>query len=117
MVSPYVLAESGTVEVETKVPFEFHVGKNLYPAGTYFVTRRTDSDTLQMLRDDRKHLVPLLVITRLAKRGSDAPKASVVFDVVNKQHFISEVWIAGSDGYQVGTLTQAHKHELVEVRE
>jgi len=117
--SPYVMAQTGSVEVQTTIPFEFLVGKKLYPVGTYTVIRNSnDTLNLQLNQSDGTHLVSLQVLTRLARRPTVYPtRASLVFDVIDKQYYLSEVWMPNVDGYQVSTTTEIHKHAFVEVKE
>jgi hypothetical protein len=113
------MAQAGSVEVEASIPFEFFVAKKLYPAGTYTIIRHTsDGARLQLAGSDGKHLISLAVLTRLARQYSgNVAKASLVFDVLGGQNYLSEIWLPEVDGYQVSTTTEIHKHAIVEVKE
>jgi hypothetical protein len=115
--SPYAIAQSGSLEFETNVPFEFLVGKKLFPAGTYKIIRNTTQNTVLQLDGGGKHLVALPILTRLARLPGSFIKTSLVFDVIDNQNFLAEVWMPEVDGYQVSTTSQNHKHAFVEVKE
>jgi len=115
----YVLAQTGSVDMQVTIPFEFIVNNRPYPAGTYEVMRNSnDHQILQLLQNDGRYRTTMLVLTRLARQASvNGPKGLLVFDVLNGEHFLAEVWMPEVDGYQVSTTTQIHKHEFVEVVE
>jgi hypothetical protein len=116
ILSPCARAQTGSVDTQTTIPFAFTVGKQLYPAGTYTITYLSTNAQVMNLFKDGKHLVSMHVMTRLA-RQAPVPKASLVFDLVGRQHFLSEVWLPEVDGYQVSTRANVHKHEAVEMAE
>lgn len=116
ILSPCALAQTGSVDTQTTIPFAFTAGKQLYPAGTYTITYLSTNAQVMNLFKDGKHLVSMQVLTRLA-RQSPVPKASLVFDLVGRQHYLSEVWLPEVDGYQVSTRANVHKHEAVEMAE
>jgi len=117
--SPYAMAQTGSIELVTKIPFKFIVSKKLYNEGTYTVLRRSDNTlSIQLMGDSGKQLVAMPVLTRLARQHVKyESRGSLVFDVIGDQYFLSEVWMPEVDGYQVSTTTQIHKHEFVEVKE
>ena len=55
------------------------------------------------VRDASQKVVSLIpVITRLAKTGGKSlasTSARLVFDTVGEERYLSEVWIAGTDGF------------------
>lgn len=115
--SPYAIAQSGSLEFQTNVPFEFLVGKKLFPAGTYKIIRNTTQNEVLQLDGGGKHLMTLPVLTRLARQPGTSIKTSLVFDVIDSHNYLAEVWMPEVDGYQVTTTTQNHKHAFVEVKE
>lgn len=115
--SPYAIAQSGSAEFQTNIPFEFFAGKKLFPSGTYKIIRNTSQNVALQLEGGGKHLMTLPVLTRLARQPNSAIKTSLVFDVIENQNFLAEVWMPEVDGYQVSTSTQNHKHAFVEVKE
>jgi hypothetical protein len=52
----------------------------------------------------------LPVITRLAALSVD--EAKLVFDKVGNSNVLSEIWVAGEDGYLVHITKGAHTHQV-----
>ena len=111
-------AQSGGREIVTQVPFEFSAGEKTFPAGTYkFVHRPGGMPELQIRSEDGKTGATLGPVTRLARQHTgDAPEASLVFDTVGTQRFLSEVWLPAQDGFLVRTTKESHEHAVVEVK-
>jgi hypothetical protein len=100
------------------VPFAFHVGDQAFPAGSYKITRQAKSAPELMIRGEKlSQAVP--VTTRLARLpGSSAEvKTNLVFDTVGTEHYLSEVWIPGMDGYLVRGTEESHEHAILELKE
>ncbi len=109
-------AQRAVNAISSSISFEFTVGDETLPPGTYLVTRHvTGLGDLEIrsLSGDRTVTVP--VITRLAKASpaKQAPHASLVFDKVGDRKFLSEVWMANEDGYLVQATREQHEHVLV----
>ena len=97
--------------VVADVPFAFHVGKILLPAGTY--TLQASSNLMEItVRGKTSAVAP--VITRISTTKEDS--SSLVFDVVGNDHILSEIYIAGEDGFLVSTTTEKHTHYRVKVK-
>ena len=111
-------AQSAGREIVTQVPFEFGAGDKTFPAGTYKIVHRPGGmPELQLRSEDGKNNASLVPITRLARQHmGDAPKASLVFDTVGTQRFLSEVWLPGQDGFLVRETKDTHEHAVVETK-
>ena len=98
---------------KVSVPFKFTAGSSALPAGTYFFATQASASRMEV-RDASQKVVSLIpVITRLAKSGKSASSARLVFDTVGEERYLSEVWIAGADGFLVRATAEKHEHSLV----
>lgn len=96
---------------KVSVPFKFTIGDTHLPAGTYYFVPVTAATRLEVRDSGQKVVSQLPVITRLAKAsGKSATAARLVFDTVADERFLSEVWIAGTDGYLVRATGEKHEH-------
>jgi hypothetical protein len=76
------------------VPFEFHVGDKVMPAGTYHVSQLT-SQTLLIRQDGQK--AQQVTLTFPADRTGRDGSPKLVFHKVGDQYFLVQVWGAGTD--------------------
>jgi hypothetical protein len=98
------------------IPFKFMVGKKEMPPGKYEFARQGQQDTLLLRNIETSSATFVHVRERLAGRANSEEhhKASVVFDKVGDQRYLSEFWPAGKeDGYLLGTNKDEQKHEVV----
>ena len=102
--------------VVAKVSFPFVVGDRTMQAGTYRVSQPAGLGMLKIEAVGGKENVPVQVITRISQVGNSAQggRTALVFDVVGDQHYLSEVWIPGQDGFLVRGTTEEHKHAAAE---
>jgi hypothetical protein len=96
--------------LQVKIPFEFVVGGNTFPAGTY--TFSQSNQYVQMKSLDTGESVPLGFLTRLAADRTPGT-AGISFDVQEGKHFIETVWPKAGDGYLVHMVKGNHTHEIV----
>ena len=111
-----VRAQGPAKEIYTKISFPFLVGDNTFMPGDYQISRvEGASPALKVSTWDGKTSVEVPVITRLARHdhtGHDTTD-NLVFDRVGDQHFLSEVWMQGEDGYLVRGTAENHGHKIV----
>ena len=89
------------------VSFPFEAGDNTFPAGEYRITYDTrDSSHLQLVDTRTNQRKFITFITRLSQRTD----GSIVFDSVNKERYLSEVYLGGSDGFQIRATPEEHGH-------
>ena len=79
-------AQMQSREVRATVPFDFTVGNNLLPAGTYSIARATDG-TIQ-IQNRQGHLV---AITLASQNGSPSAGCALNFDRRDGQYFMRGV--------------------------
>ncbi|MBZ5640057.1 MAG: hypothetical protein LAO51_15020 [Acidobacteriia bacterium] len=113
------LAQSSGATITSNVPFEFNVAGKSFPAGEYRVLNQPRQvPALRLQSVDGKLNAALSPITRLARQSSgEAPKGSLVFDMVDGKHFLSEVWMPGQDGYLVHVSKTEEQHVVVDVKQ
>ena len=101
---------------KVSVPFKFTAGSSALPAGTYYFTTQASASRMEV-RDASQKVVSLIpVITRLAKTGGKSAasaSARLVFDTVGEERYLSEVWMAGADGFLVRATSEKHEHAIV----
>ena len=83
--------------IKATVPFEFSVGKQIFPAGEYRVT--SIGDSLLTVQGER-NMPTIFVLTQpMSSLKTFNPKLR--FQVENGQHVLSEVWSEGASGYKL----------------
>ena len=102
--------------VKANINFPFTVGGKVLAAGVYEFTR-DDAGMVFRVEDMNKNGALAPIVTRLSREMHAMPnKAYLVFDKVGENAFLSEVWIAGEDGYLVLATKGEHKHKIVEMK-
>lgn len=114
----FLAVTSGYAQAQTmvtaKIPFTFTVGTSALPAGQYDFVR--DSTTGIRVVGGGKNIALVPVITRLSGAIHNTPKDShIVFDKVGDNHWLSEIWIPGQDGYMLMSTKGEHTHDVVDV--
>jgi len=106
------VAQSRSV-LKFSAPFPFQVGEQSFQAGKYSLSFDGKSQFLELLdtKTSQKQFVPF--VTRLSSRE----KSGIVFDSVNKTHYLSEVYMIGADGFQIRVTQEEHKHDTVDAPE
>lgn len=97
--------------LQTKIPFEFVVGGQTFPAGDYDF--KVSDHLLQMNNRDTHRTVQLLVMTRIAADDTAKGTARISFDVKEGKRYIEAVWPWEGDGYLLHTVKGEHTHETV----
>lgn len=96
------------------IPFQFKADTNLVPAGTYELQPNGEETHIQLhnMKTDERYIAR--VLTRLASRESN--QSVVAFDVEGQNHYLSEVHIAGIDGFAFGAATGKHTHITIQAK-
>jgi hypothetical protein len=96
---------------KVSVPFKFTIGDTHLAAGTYYFATLSGASRLEVRDSSQKVVSQIPVITRLAKATvKSSTAARLVFDTVADERFLSEVWIAGTDGFLVRATGEKHEH-------
>jgi hypothetical protein len=93
------------------IGFAFTAGGRALPAGRYQIEIGASGPVL--LRGDTKDSGVLLsVLTRLGPRDMKDVK-ELVFDKLGNKLVLSEIWLAGEDGYLLVGTPEPHTHVVV----
>ncbi len=93
------------------VPFSFYADKQLLPAGTYEIRPNFMGTDIEVRNVKGDKIVLVRAITSLSPRPLD--HADLAFDVVGKDHYLSEFYLPGVDGMAFNGAQGTHKHEIV----
>lgn len=95
------------------VPFKFMVNNVSYEAGTYYLNPQMGGARIEIRNEQHKPMAQLLVLGRLVpKTNADKGRGTrLVFDETEARvRHLSEIWIAGNDGFVVRTTGEKHTH-------
>jgi hypothetical protein len=98
--------------LKVSIPFQFHAGQNVLPAGSYRIMTKNILGkvlTLSSLDSNKSWQVPF--VTRLAQRANK--KVELAFDKVEGESYLSEIHIPGIDGYALEGSPREHSHVQV----
>jgi hypothetical protein len=104
-----VFAYAGEVVVTIKEPFKA-AGKD-FPAGHYRILADDGSDHVDLLNLDKKTSDEIKFTTRLSQRQGEW--GEVVFDKVEKDLYLSEIYIIGMDGFFFQGAPGRHMHVVI----
>ncbi len=102
--SPLLMAQNSET---AEIPFDFHVGQTVLPAGTYTVAKATFSGVLQLRNEDTNRSM------FLGPQGREAAKddARLAFRCYSGHCFLSEVWMPGTPAYKYWKTDQEKEYE------
>jgi cytochrome c553 len=93
-----------------EIPFQFLVGSQTVPAGTY--TFSVDSFGL-VLQSGTSGQLHAMIITRLTGPPGFLQGGSAVFDKTGALPILSEVWVPGSDGFLLHSIPKNHSRDVL----
>jgi hypothetical protein len=99
----------GEVVVTMKQPFK--AGGKVFPAGQYRILADEESDHVNLRNLDRKTDDAIRFATRLSPR--EGQSGEVVFDKVENDLYLAEIYIIGMDGFYFQGAPGKHKHFVV----
>jgi hypothetical protein len=98
---------------KVSVPFKFTAGNSALPAGTYYFVAQAAASHVEVRDEGQKVIARIPVITRLGKTGGKlSTSARLVFDTIGEERYLSEVWLAGVDGFLVRATAEKHEHTM-----
>ncbi len=109
----FAMAQNPTSLI-VSVPFPFYVTGKLLPAGSYRIEPSANLGEITVSSSEGKGGAMAAVITRLSSSSED--KDSVVFDVTGNDHYLSEIYIQGEDGFLVKGSSEKHTHMRVKAK-
>jgi hypothetical protein len=89
------LLAQGSQTLTVQVPFGFHVGNSVLPAGGYTVYTEGPTQILRLRSDDSKSSV--MIQTNRVEKLSAPGKGMLVFNKYGDEYFLSQVWKAGDN--------------------
>ena len=95
--------------VTAHIPFGFHVGTSMLPAGQYMVAADTRTGTVRLRSDDFKSTV--VALSNLITPRTKADKNRLVFNRYGNQYFLSQIWV--EDGVEGRSLPKSKKEAEV----
>ncbi len=108
--------------IETNVPFQFTVGSEMFPAGTYtfipeVITGAPDRSpvSFKILGPGNVTGTATVKGRMVAQNHASRNDAHLVFDNNGDQHMLAEIWIPGQDGFVVNvrqTVGAQHQQSL-----
>ncbi len=103
-------------DVTANIPFEFHAGEAVLPAGTYTISySEAEPRNLTLQRPDGTHHV-VRIITRLAQKETPDLDTYLIFDKVGDVYLFSEFWLPAMDGFFLGGDPLTHTHVTVKAK-
>ena len=105
------IAQMTTRTVSASIPFEFHVGKEILPAGDYKFNLDSGKSfvTLVNAKSGKSMMAP--VLTRISQWPGR--EAELVFDKTADSHYLAELHVPGIDGFHFPGAPGPHTHVSV----
>ena len=85
-------AHAQSAAVSANIPFDFIVGKQVYPAGNYLL-RPWGTDHGNLLIQNRDESRDSMVFTEDCTKLGEAEKTVLIFHRYGDQYFLEQVWI------------------------
>jgi hypothetical protein len=82
--------------MRAQIPFDFHVGERLIPAGAYTVKSLTADEQVLRIIGDKGSAATMT--NSGTKKGTGKGRARLVFHKYGEQYFLAAVWGADSNG-------------------
>ena len=104
----FAVPQASPINVTVDIPFQFYVGTKSLPAGTHKLMANANLSTINVTSADGKEKVMCPVLTRLSAKSDMEPTA--VFDVIGNDHYLSEFYPSGLDGFCFKGAAANHTH-------
>jgi len=89
-------AHAQEVNLRAKVPFNFVLADNVYPAGEYALQTVMANNTSLYIKSEAK-AKPALLLTDLQTNSTPAKHTELLFHRIGNTYFLYQVWVAGSE--------------------
>ena len=96
--------------IRADIPFKFFAGAKEMPAGKYDIVHNP-AGPIQITGPSRA-AATLPVLTFLGRHDSDS-EPELIFDKINGEMHLSEVWLPGKDGLLLLGTKEQHDHAVV----
>ena len=108
------VAQVTPTKVIADISFDFHVGKEVLPAGSYSFSLGDKPGIVTIANTASGKGIMATVLTRLSQWPGN--EASVVFDKMGDQHYLSELHAPGVDGFHFTGAPGPHTHTSIRVK-
>jgi len=88
-------ARAQSVPVSAKVPFDFIVGKQVFPAGNYLLSPGNSTGEAVVIRNTDESTYIGIALTQSCSKSSLAEKTALMFHRVGNLYFLEQVWVEG----------------------
>ncbi|MGD0309752.1 MAG: hypothetical protein ABSC02_10720 [Acidobacteriota bacterium] len=105
-------AKSEVPKAVINIPFQFYADGTLLPAGTYEFRANAEGTHIEMRNTKGEDTLVVPVLTSLSLRKID--QAEAVFDVLGQDHYLSEFYVKGMDGFAFNGAPGKHSHQTIE---
>ena len=95
----------GSQKLNVQVPFAFHVGNSIFPAGEYVVETPLQG-VLRVRSNDFKSAV--LILSHAVEKRNAPNDGSLIFNKYRDEYFLSQAWRPGN---HTGSELRKTKHE------
>jgi len=87
--------------LDGNIPFEFHVGDTVFPAGNYMVRPTTSNSYLLSIRGSNR-TTRMVMISSIPTEAKSMQSTKLIFHRYGSSYFLSAVWPGfGQTGYQL----------------
>jgi len=107
-------AQFSGLGIKADIPFSFTVEGVQMPAGNYTFNYSPTMDSISIANRSGKQTVLSPVMSRLSPQSEN--EAEVTFGVVGKDHYLSEIYMPGMDGFQLPGAPAMHTHVKISGR-
>ncbi len=107
----FAAPQASAINVTVDIPFQFFVGTKSLPAGTYKFSANANLSTINVTSTDGKEKAMSAVLTRLSAKPDT--EATAVFDVIGNDHYLSEFYPSGLDGFCFKGAAANHTHLII----
>ncbi len=85
-------------EMHVTIPFAFHVGKRLMPAGSYVITNPSATNVTTLEIRDQIGSPSIFVMTQPLHARHDWPRRpDLIFEKINGVEYLAQVWASPGD--------------------
>jgi hypothetical protein len=108
----------GADAVKAEVPFPFHVGAKMLPAGEYEFRIDYGSRIVTVVSSSMEGGAKEIIITTLGPtpHANEENHAHIIFDKVGTTYTLSEIWQPGADGVLVYATKGPHEHHVLHLQ-
>ena len=89
-------AHAQSLALSANVPFDFIVGKQVYPAGNYQLRSLNPSESAIIIRNTDDS-ISSITLTQSCLKTSPAEKTVLMFHRLGNEYFLDQVWVEGSE--------------------